>query len=83
MIIATKSLSRSKADMAADIDQALRHLRTDYIDLFQLHNVHTEDIWRQVMAPDGALAALKEARQSGKIRHIGVTTHSRDMALRI
>lgn len=76
-ILATKSMSRTKEAMARDIDTSLKNLRTDYIDLYQVHNVTPEQL-EQVMAPGGALEALLEAKAAGKIRHIGVTSHSLD-----
>ena len=77
-IIATKSMARTKEAMARDIDVSLQNLRTDYIDLYQIHNPSAKDI-EQVMAPDGALEALKEAKAEGKIGHIGITLHSVDL----
>lgn len=74
-VLATKSMSRTAEAMAKDIDISLRNLRTDYIDLYQLHNVPPADL-ETVMAPGGALEALQEARAAGKIGHIGITAHS-------
>ena len=74
-VLATKSMARTAEAMAADIDTSLRNLRTDSIDLYQLHNPSLAQL-EQVMAPGGALEALKDARQAGKIRHIGLTAHS-------
>ena len=74
-IIATKSMSRTKEDMARDIDISLQNLKTDYIDLYQIHNA-TPDQFRQVMAEGGALEALLEAKAAGKIGHIGITSHA-------
>ena len=74
-IIATKSMSRTKEAMAADIDISLKNLRTDYIDLYQVHNATPAQV-EQVMAPGGALEALQEAKAAGKIGHIGITAHS-------
>ena len=76
-VIATKSMSRTKEAMAADIDISLKNLRTDYIDLYQVHNATPEQL-QQVVAPGGALEALQEAKAAGKIGHIGLTSHSLD-----
>ena len=76
-ILATKSMGRTKEAMAADINQSLQNLRTDYIDLYQIHNATPEQL-QQVVAPGGALEALLEAKAAGKIRHIGLTSHSLD-----
>jgi len=75
VILASKSLVRTKDKMLADIDISLKNLNTDYIDLYQLHNVKTKEDLNQVLAPGGALEALEEAKKAGKIRHIGVTGH--------
>ena len=76
-VLATKSMSRDKAGMAKDIDISLKNLRTDYIDLYQIHNATPEQL-QQIMAPGGALEALQEAKAAGKIGHIGLTSHSLD-----
>ena len=74
-IIATKSMARTKEAMAADIDISLKNLKTDYIDLYQVHNATPAQL-DQVMAPGGALEALMEAKAAGKIGHIGLTAHA-------
>jgi predicted aldo/keto reductase-like oxidoreductase len=61
--------------MAADIDISLKNLRTDYIDLYQCHNPNMDQL-DQILAPGGALEALLEAKEAGKIGHIGLTAHS-------
>ncbi|PKM81606.1 MAG: aldo/keto reductase [Firmicutes bacterium HGW-Firmicutes-14] len=75
LIIATKSMARNREDMKKEIERSLQDLKTDYIDLYQVHNVKDESSLEQVLAPDGALVALKEARELGKVRHIGITGH--------
>lgn len=74
-VLATKSMSRTKEAMEADIRTSLRNLRTDYIDLYQVHNPSMEQL-DLVVAKDGALEALLEAKAAGKIGHIGLTAHS-------
>lgn len=77
-ILATKSMARSKDGMAADIETSLNNLRTDYIDIYQVHNPSVEQL-EQVMAPGGALEALIEAKEAGKIGHIGLTGHTMEL----
>ena len=74
-VLATKSMARTKDAMERDIATSLKNLRTDYIDLYQVHNPNAKDL-AQVMAPDGALEALRAAKAAGKIGHIGITLHS-------
>ncbi len=77
-ILATKSRSWDKDAMAKDIDTSLKNLRTDYIELYQLHNPTMQQL-EQATAPGGALEALLEAKQAGRIGHIGLTTHSTEV----
>ena len=74
-VLATKSMARTKEAMAADIDTSLNNLRTDYIDLYQVHNPNLAQL-EQVCGEGGALEALMEAKASGKIGHIGLTAHA-------
>ncbi len=74
-ILATKSMSRTKDAMAADIETSLKNFHTDYIDLYQVHNPSMEQL-DQVIEKGGALEALREAKKAGKIGHIGLTAHS-------
>ena len=60
-VLATKSMSRTRDAMAADIETSLKNLRTDYIDLYQIHNITPEQL-ETVIAPGGALEALLEAK---------------------
>ena len=72
VIISTKSGGGDKKTVQTHIEESLRRLKTDYIDLFQFHNPaqlpDPED-------PDGPFAAALEAKQKGYIRHIGITNH--------
>ena len=60
-ILATKSMARDKEGMAKDIEISLKNLRTDYIDIYQVHNPSAEQL-AQVCAEGGALEALREAK---------------------
>jgi predicted aldo/keto reductase-like oxidoreductase len=71
----TKIDGRTKAAAAAQIDESLRRLGTDRIDLMQLHEViHADDPDRAFRA-GGAIEALDEARRAGKVRFVGFTGH--------
>lgn len=74
-VLATKTMSRDREAMARDIETSLKNFRTDYIDLYQVHNPSLKQL-EQVCAPGGALEALLEAREAGKIGHIGLTAHA-------
>ena len=72
VVISTKSGGGDKKTVQAHIEQSLRSLRTDYIDLFQFHN---PAVLPDIHDPDGPFAAALEAKQKGYIRHIGITNH--------
>ena len=76
-ILATKSMARTREAMEKDIEISLKNLKTDTIDLYQVHNASVSDL-DAVAAPGGALEALFEAKEKGKIGHIGVTMHSKE-----
>ena len=71
----SKSASRDKTGALADLEQSLQRLHTHYLDLWQIHDVRTEDELQQIAGPGGALEAFLEARVSGRVRFIGVTGH--------
>lgn len=77
-VIATKSTAKTRQAMAEDIQTSLKNLRTDHIELYQLHNPSVAAL-ETILAPDGALEALLEAKEAGKIGHIGITAHSLDV----
>jgi len=76
-VIATKTHQRTKEEAARiGIKQSLRNLRTDRIDLVQLHGIDDEKTLEKAISPEGSLAALKEARSQGKIDFIGISGHT-------
>lgn len=75
MYIATKSMAKSKDNMKSDIEVSLKNFKTDYIDLYQLHNVGSEEELKTITDKDGAIEALLEFQNHGIIKHIGITSH--------
>lgn len=75
-VLATKSMVRTKEAMLKDIHISLNNFKTDYIDLYQIHNIRTEAEWETAFGPEGALEALQQAQKEGLIGHIGITGHS-------
>ena len=71
-VLATKTMGRTKSAALADLETSLRNLRTDHVDIWQLHCLPELP---DVNDPDSAYHALLEARAAGKTRFIGVTTH--------
>ena len=77
IVISTKSAARDKAGVLAHIENSLRMMKTDYIDLFQFHQVTEVP---DPNDPNGAYAGALEAKERGWIRHIGVTSHRVNIA---
>ena len=81
VVIASKTTERGAAGAADHIDSALKQLKTDWIDIYQLHNVSNKEALQEVLAPQGAYEALARARGAGKIRFIGISSHSISTAI--
>jgi len=75
VFLMTKLDGRTKASAAAQLEQSLQRLRTDHIDLVQIHEVIRMTDPERVFAPGGAIEALVEAKKAGKLRFIGFTGH--------
>lgn len=73
--LATKTGERGYQAAYDEIRRSLERLRTDHVDLIQLHNLVEEEEWQQAYADDGALKAAVQARDEGLVRFIGVTGH--------
>lgn len=71
----SKSASRDRAGALADLEGSLARLQTGYLDLWQIHDLRTEDDLLAIARPGGALEAFLEAKAKGVVRHIGVTGH--------
>jgi predicted aldo/keto reductase-like oxidoreductase len=77
VIIATKTVAKDTASIEADLAKSLAELRTDYLDIYQVHNA------KSLPRPgsDGRYELLERLKQAGVIRVIGITTHSLDVAM--
>jgi aryl-alcohol dehydrogenase-like predicted oxidoreductase len=75
IFLATKTGERSGAAARAGLEDSLRRMGVEHVDLIQLHNLVEDDEWATAFAPDGAVAALAQARDEGLVDFIGVTGH--------
>jgi aryl-alcohol dehydrogenase-like predicted oxidoreductase len=82
VFLATKTGARTKAAARDELHRSLERLRTDRVDLWQLHNLVDADEWATALGPGGALEAAIEARDQGLVRFIGVTGHGVEVAQR-
>jgi len=76
IFLASKTHERSRDGSLRLLDDSLRRLRTDHLDLWQLHDLRTPDDLEQIFEPKrGALAALLQAKEEGRVRFLGITGH--------
>jgi aryl-alcohol dehydrogenase-like predicted oxidoreductase len=81
VFLACKTGERRRAGAAAALDRSLKRLRTDHVDLYQLHAMAKLDEVETVLSDDGALRAFEDAKKAGKIRFIGFSAHSVEAAM--
>jgi len=77
--LATKTAERSFSGAMEQIERSLTRMKTDYIDLIQIHYVNYVDQYQKAMAEDGAYQAALQAKREGKVRFIGITGHRPDL----
>src|SRR5215212_7451217 len=75
VFLASKTHDRTRAGSLRLLDESLRRLRTDHLDLWQLHDLRTTHDLDQIFARGGALEALLQARAEGRVRFLGLTGH--------
>lgn len=75
IFLASKTHDRTRDGSLRLLDQTLQRLRTDHLDLWQLHDLRTPQQLDQVFGPGGAMEALLEAREDGRVRFLGITGH--------
>jgi aryl-alcohol dehydrogenase-like predicted oxidoreductase len=81
IFLACKTMERTAEGAKAELEQSLRHLRTDHFDLYQFHCLSGVEEVDEIFAPGGAMETFQRARKQGKIRYIGFSAHSVDAAL--
>jgi len=75
IILMSKAEFRSKKEAMGQLENTLKRMKTDYLDLWQCHEVARHDEVDKIFAPGGSLEAFVEAKKQGKVRHIGFTGH--------
>lgn len=76
-VIVTKSTDYT-GKVVESVEQSLKALQTDYIDVYCFHSLMQDEQWKTVIGPNGAMEGLKKAQQQGKIRFIGLSGHRSD-----
>ena len=75
VFLATKTLSRNYDGAKSDLEQSLKNLQTDKIDLWQMHSIRANENLDTIFADTGCLKAFEEARDQGIVRFLGITGH--------
>lgn len=77
--VSSKSILRTADGIRKEIDKSLKELQIDYIDIYHCHSVATDEDYKRVIAPDGALAGLIKAKEEGVIGHVGISSYNVDV----
>ena len=80
--LACKTTERTATGARKELEQSLKNLETDYFDVYQMHAVTTQEDVDAIFAQDGAMKTFVKAKEEGLIKHIGITSHNADAALR-
>ncbi len=75
VFLTTKTGKRTKKEAEQEIETSLKRLRTDYLDLWQMHDVRTQQDIDRIFGPGGAIEAFEAAKKAGKCRFFGFTGH--------
>jgi aryl-alcohol dehydrogenase-like predicted oxidoreductase len=75
LFLASKTHDRSRDGSLRLLDESLRRLRTDRLDLWQLHNLNEVEELDEIFSPRGAIHALEQAKREGRVRFLGITGH--------
>ena len=80
LVLATKTTSRDIQGVEEHLKLSLERLDVNTIDLYQFHNVSDSEALNVVLNPNGPMVVVEEAKRAGVVKHIGVTSHSMDIA---
>jgi len=76
IFLACKTDKRTRKEARKELEQSLNRMKVDYVDLYQFHALDTLDELDTAFGPDGALQTMLEARDSGIVKYIGITSHN-------
>jgi len=75
IVLASKTQDRTRDGSMRLLEKSLKRLRTDYLDIWQIHHIDHSDEVKEIFATDGAIKALQEAKEQGMVRYVGITGH--------
>lgn len=80
IFLACKTNKRDKENSKIELEDSLKKLRTDYFDLYQLHGMKSKEDYEEAMGKNGVIETLDKAKKDGKIKHVGFSCHSTEIA---
>jgi len=83
VFLACKTTQRTREQAEKELEQSLARMHTDHFDLYQLHAVTKMEDVETIFSPDGAMKALLEAREKGKVKYLGFSAHSVEAAMEL
>jgi aryl-alcohol dehydrogenase-like predicted oxidoreductase len=72
IVLASKTIKRDGSGALDELELSLRHLQTDYLDLYQFHQLSQETDYQSLIAPGGALEAVRRAQEAGRVDTLGL-----------
>jgi aryl-alcohol dehydrogenase-like predicted oxidoreductase len=81
IFLASKTLQRDSKGARRELEESLRSLRTERLDLYQFHSLNEPEEVERLLAPGGAVEGVARAREEGKVRYIGCSAHTVPAAL--
>jgi aryl-alcohol dehydrogenase-like predicted oxidoreductase len=81
VFLACKTQERTAAESQKELEESLKLLKTDHVDLYQFHAVKTTEDVSTILGPGGAMETFLKAREHGKVRYLGFSAHSEEAAL--
>ena len=82
VVLTTKTLERNKEDSWAEINRSFERLKTDYVDLLQIHSINSMSQLDAVTRKNGSLGSAVRAKEQGMCKHVGITGHTRPNVIR-
>jgi predicted aldo/keto reductase-like oxidoreductase len=80
VVVCVQFEARSAADAERELASILRELATAYVDVLTFYYVEERSEWEEIIGPGGALEFCREAKEAGKVRLLGLTSHQRKLA---
>lgn len=80
VVLCVQFEARTAGDARAELDQILRELNTDYVDVLTFYYVEEQAEWEQIISHGGALEFCRQAKRAGQVRLLGLTSHQRPLA---